>query len=894
MKNKINYISMITKRLFLIAGLLLILFACEENTKPKYNVAKPSFNPGAGVYSSPQTIQINCATAGATIRYTLDGTDPNSKSAIYSVPLTISSNTEIRARGYKSKLNPSEIASGLFTFNVARLFIYPNGGTFVAPHKVGIIATSPNTAIHYTTDGSDPTESSPAYRDSLLLQENTLLKVRGYIAGWTPSEIDSAYFQFKVSPPTVNYNPGIYYNPITLAMSTPTPDALIYYTTDGSEPTEDSNLYTDPLELNSSTTFKIKAFRQNWTPSTTVSANYSLKVSSVNFSPGPGTYNEAQSIKLTTNTPAAKIYYTLNGQEPTQDSNLYTAPISLSTNTTLKAKAYKSGWIESNISTGAYYFKVATPVFEPPSGSYGEPQKVSISCATPEAVIRYTTNNTDPTAASSIYTTPLNITCSTTVKAKAFRLGWTDSQIATAYYQITNTVAAPTFSPNPSVIYPGPIEVKMACDTPGASIYYTLDGSDPTQDANLYSAPVLLTEYTVVKAKAYKPGWNPSPIVSATYQITNTVETPTFEPDPSMAYNGPTAITIECATPNATIYYTTDGTDPTEKSSLYSGPFTLVSSATVKARAYKLGWTPSNIASAFYQISSEDYQIVAWGLNNDSGQCNVPIGTGFIQIDCGKAHTVALRANGSLAAWGNNEHQQCNFPTGETFVAVSAGDYHTIALTADNHIVAWGDNSEGQCNVPDLPGVTYQAISAGGMHSLALTSDNQLVAWGNNNDGQCNVPSGNNFIKISAGQNFNMALRSTGGIVVWGNNDSGQLNAPTTTIFTDIAAGSQHCLAKKNDGTLLAWGNNGNGQANVPAGNNFQTIVAGYRHNLALRLDGTIITWGFNGEGLSEVPTGYTYIDVSAGEDFSVALKAPARIRKNSSPQSQQPKNKHK
>ncbi|MCQ2265772.1 MAG: chitobiase/beta-hexosaminidase C-terminal domain-containing protein, partial [Bacteroidales bacterium] len=80
-------------------------------------------------------------------------------------------------------------------------------------------------------------------------------------------------------------------------------------------------------------------------------------------------------------------------------------------------------------------------------------------------------------------------------------------------------VATPTFSPA-SGTYESQVEVTISCATEGAAIYYTLDGSEPDESANLYSAPITLNSSTTVKAIAIKEGWDDSEIASAAYQIT--------------------------------------------------------------------------------------------------------------------------------------------------------------------------------------------------------------------------------------------------------------------------------------------------------------------------------------------------------------------------------------
>jgi hypothetical protein len=102
--------------------------------------------------------------------------------------------------------------------------------------------------------------------------------------------------------------------------------------------------------------------------------------------------------------------------------------------------------------------------------------------------------------------------------------------------------------------------------------------------------------------------------------------------------------------------------------------------------------------------------------------------TGFIVISAGAYHSLGLKQDGSIVAWGYNSSGQCNMPSPNTgFVAVAAGMGHSLGLKQDGSIVAWGLNDFGQCDVPS-PNTSFIAIAAGSGHSLAILANKAPVA----------------------------------------------------------------------------------------------------------------------------------------------------------------------
>jgi len=190
---------------------------------------------------------------------------------------------------------------------------------------------------------------------------------------------------------------------------------------------------------------------------------------------------------------------------------------------------------------------------------------------------------------------------------------------------------------------------------------------------------------------------------------------------------------------------------------------------------------------------------------------------------------------GSIIGWGD---QVVGGDLDSGLVAVAGGWYHSLGLKADGSIVAWGVNGDGQCNVPE-PNSGFVAVAGGAMHSLGVKADGSIAAWGSDSWGMCNVPEPNTgFVALGAGHFHSLGLKADGSIVAWGYNWTGQCNVPEPNSgFVAVAAGTEHSLGLKADGSIVAWGWNDDGQCNVPEPNTgFVAIAGGRMHSLGLKL----------------------------------------------------------
>jgi uncharacterized repeat protein (TIGR03803 family) len=187
-----------------------------------------------------------------------------------------------------------------------------------------------------------------------------------------------------------------------------------------------------------------------------LAGGFSAQVAAPAFLPPAGVYasGSVQIVSILSATPGASIRYTIDGSTPTETNGaLYSGPVSISANTALKAVAYKSGLADSPVTSGSYTFlpQVAAPVFSPAAGTYSIGQNVAITTATNDALIRYTTDGSTPTETyGALYSGPLNITCTTTLTAIAYRNGFTDSTTTVGNYTLADMVVLYNFSTAPA------------------------------------------------------------------------------------------------------------------------------------------------------------------------------------------------------------------------------------------------------------------------------------------------------------------------------------------------------------------------------------------------------------------------------------------------------------
>jgi glucose/arabinose dehydrogenase len=317
----------------------------------------------------------------------------------------------------------------------------PTNG-FAASNGVMISCATTGAVIHYTTNGIDPTESDPVVPPSGIIgiSDGGINKARAFRPDLAPSAVATAVFAFKVGTPIFTPPAGPIVSNTLVAVSTVTPDALIYYTTNGATPTSGSLLYSAPFPLSGTATIRAIGVANGFNDSAVATATYSpAQVAAPAFTPSSGPITNSTTISISCSTTGAVIYYTVDGTTPTITSLVYSNPFTINGGVTVSAMGMADGYLKSLVTTVFYSLvQTETPTFNPSVGPITDGTTLSMSCATPGAVIHYTLDGTTPTTNSAVYSGPFTINGGIIVSAIATASEHLDSALQSVFLTLTD------------------------------------------------------------------------------------------------------------------------------------------------------------------------------------------------------------------------------------------------------------------------------------------------------------------------------------------------------------------------------------------------------------------------------------------------------------------------
>ncbi|WP_052339888.1 chitobiase/beta-hexosaminidase C-terminal domain-containing protein [Gorillibacterium massiliense] len=511
-----------------------------------------------------------------------------------------------------------------------------------------------------------------------LTAGNQTLRIFGLTNGWNLNwfSLTSAGTVQQVAAPTFTPAPGTYTSAQSVTLSSATSGATIKYTTDGSTPTAASPTYTGAINVTTTTTIKAIATKSGMTDSAVVTGAYVVNSSqtAVNV-PVTGPYVQYLEIGLSPAdlTGIASLKSQNAAINQTMRYNVGST-VTLGVNYMVEQRVVQFRTTDQNgnvLQGNPLTFTVnpnsavsvdisdrpvaATPVFTPSAGTYVSTQTVTITSTTADAVIRYTTDGSTPTGASPVYTGPISVSQSTTVKAIATKSGTTDSAIGIADYVIAaapvnlalnkNAVASSYIGAGTAAAaFDGNTGTRWESEFSDPQWIYVDLGANNTvtglklvweaASAKSYKIQVStdLNQWTDVYTQTNGPGGTENitltPVTARYVKMSGTlrntpygyslwefevygqstplppkVAAPAFTPAAGV-YTSAQNVAITSASSGATIKYTTDGSTPTTASPTYTGPINVPVTTTIKAVAVKSGMTDSDIVSAAYTISA--------------------------------------------------------------------------------------------------------------------------------------------------------------------------------------------------------------------------------------------------------------------------------------------------
>lgn len=309
----------------------------EPGTTPSVETVVAS--PRISMYDDTH-VQILCSTARSTIHYTLDGTDPTAASPVYTEPVYVSNNIVVKAIAYREGLEDSPVVS-------YQVSAYKTGApVFTFENKaVKITSTTPGAVIRYTLDLTQPNAESRIYTTPFLPEENSIFLAYASKEGLADSPVSFYLYRsadYALPAPTFSLS-----SENELVITPPVKGGVTRYTIDGTDPDENSTVYTGPFTPTGN--FLVKAYTTHINYFDSPIAEYQLTGFKIE-TPVIEKYDGSH-VQITCVTPESTIHYTLDGTAPTAASPVYTEPVFVDSDLVVKAMACKDGQEDSDIAS---------------------------------------------------------------------------------------------------------------------------------------------------------------------------------------------------------------------------------------------------------------------------------------------------------------------------------------------------------------------------------------------------------------------------------------------------------------------------------------------------------------------------------------------------------------
>ena len=774
-------------------------FALQESA-----VATPTITPNGGIYSGSVKVTLQTSTPGAAIYYTTDGQTPTTSSQRYKNAFTLSSSTLVKAIAFKNNTPPSGQASAWFSNSASSSSIFDyslsiSGDVTVTAGASGSTnfnatlnsgsAEPVSFAVSGLPSGATANLSAPSCNPSCS-SALTIDTTSSTSTGNFPVTVTATAGGLKkaaafaltvaapsaVSAPVITPNGGSFSTSVSVTMSTSTFGASIYYTTNGSSPTQSSTPYTAPITLTNSAIIKAKAFNSGYNPSAEVSASFTKLTTNIGtpslvahwkFDEGTGTTSVDSSGNGNAGTliNGPKWVSGVAGNALSFDGTDDSVDVANSNSLNLTNIFTFSAWVNPAVpftdfrsilvKNYKYYLYSSVAGYcgnGSPLGGFAETTNNTVCDPAPLPINTWThlTLTSDGSTLTlfqngfAIATTPATETLLPSPgnlqigasqfgeyfqglidEIQIYNKALSGAEIQAVYRQIavnlpfdyavstsgnksvtagssiTNTIITSLVSGVPQAVsfsvsgLPSGAAASFspASCTPNCSTILTITSIGSTPAGNY---PITVT--------AAGGGLKKSTVFTLSVTFALTVATPTITPNGGN-FTGSVSVTMNSVTSGNSIYFTTDGTIPTESSHPYTDVITLMGNATVKAAAFKRGYNPSAVATAMFTNSITNatstgttYYVATNGSDSNPGTASQPFSTIKKGVSVLKAGDVVYIRSGTY--YENLDSNRHVIPSGTSWgnpvtIAAYPGEIVTMAFASptENGLINLATNS---------------------------------------------------------------------------------------------------------------------------------------------------------------------------------------------------------
>jgi hypothetical protein len=507
----------------------------------------PVFSPEAGTYSDSVVVTLTCATPGAEIHYTLDGTVPTATSIVYVNPFTLTEDATVKAKAFMNNVSweDSPVAEAIYTIvTEPTLTVAPVSLTFSSTQltgTVGINSASLTAPIAISCDNTHFALSETSFPANV---GNTSFTVTydGQVPATGTVTVTSGSLSAQVALVATTQLPAPVFAPadgttdtlITVAMSSTETGAIIYYTTDNSEPTTASNTYSEPITLNTPGvyTYKAIAVKDGWENSNITTATYTVvapvvpSIDTIMYSTG---FEAEEGFAASTNYQNANVVF--SGADGHQWGTVFGTPTSTASAVLCGSQSMQMRWYGTTLGYTYTNFDMRNVTYVTFVAKQTNGVKMTVSysvdggntyvgdsvytLATTKQNYRY---NVSELGEYNFVRLKFAVTLPEPVPSGNCHLTIDSVVVFGVPGVVVNVVETPVIDPNGGTCYEA-FDATITCATADAVIRYTTDGSEPTETSTVYSAPVAISGTTTLKAKAWKTGMEASMVATATYNF---------------------------------------------------------------------------------------------------------------------------------------------------------------------------------------------------------------------------------------------------------------------------------------------------------------------------------------------------------------------------------------